>query len=87
MNYKKVTSLFLFTTLSIGGVFAQSKEDLKSEIEQLKQQNQMLMKMMQNQQIPKTQLPKMQNTQKKTRKMTQKQQTQRKTAKTKKAKH
>ena len=51
MNYKKVTSLFLFTTLSIGGVFAQSKEDLKSEIEQLKQQNQMLMQMMQNQQM------------------------------------
>ena len=51
MNYKKVTSLFLFTTLSLGGVFAQSKEDLKSEIEQLKQQNQMLMQMMQNQQM------------------------------------
>lgn len=50
MNYKKITSLFLFTTLCIGGVFAQSKEDLKSEIEQLKQQNQMLMQMMQNQQ-------------------------------------
>lgn len=50
MNYKKIISLFLFTTLCIGGVFAQSKEDLKSEIEQLKQQNQMLMQMMQNQQ-------------------------------------
>lgn len=51
MNYKKVTSLFLFTTLSIGGVFSQSIEDLKSEIEQLKQQNQMLMQMMQNLQM------------------------------------
>lgn len=47
MNHKKVTSLFLLAILSVGGVFAQSKEDLKSEIEQLKQQNQMLMQMMQ----------------------------------------
>lgn len=50
MNHKKVTSLFLLAILSVGGVYAQSKEDLKSEIEQLKQQDQMLMQMLQNQQ-------------------------------------
>ncbi len=29
MNHKKVTSLFLLAILSVGGVYAQSKEDLK----------------------------------------------------------
>lgn len=45
-------SLSLFCT---GNIFAQSKDDLKSEIEQLKQQNQMLMQMMQNMQQMQTQ--------------------------------
>lgn len=49
MKQIKVLALMVALTMS-GNAFSQSKEDLKAEIDQLKQQNQMLMQMLQNQQ-------------------------------------
>ena len=47
---KLVLFVLCASTLCVNGVFAQSKEDLKAQIEQLKQQNQMLMMMLQQMQ-------------------------------------
>lgn len=48
---KKITLVFSLTLLASGSVFAQSKDDLKAEIEQLKQQNQIMLQMLQQNQI------------------------------------
>ncbi|MDD6199400.1 MAG: hypothetical protein PUB38_09990 [Prevotella sp.] len=49
MNKSRII-VSLFLAMCFVGGYAQSKDDLKAEIEQLKQQNQMLMQMLQNQQ-------------------------------------
>lgn len=48
---QKITLVFSLTLLASGSVFAQSKDDLKAEIEQLKQQNQIMLQMLQQNQI------------------------------------
>lgn len=44
---QKITLVFSLILLASGSVFAQSKDDLKAEIEQLKQQNQIMLQMLQ----------------------------------------
>lgn len=48
---KKITLVFSLILLASGSVFAQSKDDLKAEIEQLKQQNQIMLQMLQQSQM------------------------------------
>lgn len=49
-NYFKSLTLLLMITMS-GSAFAQSKDDFKAEIEQLKQQNQIMLQMLQQNQM------------------------------------
>lgn len=48
---QKITLVFSLILLASGSVFAQSKDDLKAEIEQLKQQNQIMLQMLQQSQM------------------------------------